>query len=97
SIYLFLAYFSIFVIEVQLETNVPMCLRNQFGETGTKIVGWMLSAMTVTVLIIQPISLKMLKKITPVRLFLSSSVIYVIGLFVFTFSGWTFMFLSAAI
>src|SRR5690625_537422 len=97
AIYLFLAYFSIFFIEVQFETNFPIYLRNHFGETGTKIVGWTLSAMTVTVLITQPISLRMLKKITPVRLFLSSSVIYVIGLFVFTFSGWTFMFLSAAI
>src|SRR5699024_12419938 len=52
AIYLFLAYFSIFFIEVQFETNFPIYLRNHFGVTGTKIVGCMLLAMTCNVLII---------------------------------------------
>lgn len=93
----FSIYFLLFFIEVQFSTNVPIYLRSEYGAKGTELVGWILSAMTFTVIIAQPFTMKFLKRLSTKFIFLISTFLYCLGLTIFSFSEVALLFIVAAV
>lgn len=93
----FSIYFLLFFIEVQFSTNVPIYLRSEYGTEGTKLVGWILSAMTLTVIIAQPFTMKILKMLSTKIILLISTLLYCLGLTIFSFSEVAVLFILAAV
>ncbi|WP_313467088.1 MFS transporter [Carnobacterium sp.] len=96
SIFLFLSFFSINFIEAQYNTTFALHL-TAVTTNGINILASMMVAMTVTILICQPIFIKVFEKTKINFLFLLGSIFYCAGIGVFSISIFPLSFIIAAV
>lgn len=78
-VYMLIAYFSLFYVQSQLETNVGLYLKDTFGEMGIKTFAYSLSLSAFVVLFFQPLFILLLKKRKDISVFLLGTLLTIIG------------------
>ncbi|WP_239257364.1 MFS transporter [Listeria ilorinensis] len=94
---LFFAFFCIFFIEAQYETSFALYLNDYFHADGAKIIAAMLTTMTLSIIIGQPLLTMILKKVANTTIFFAGTVIYILAILLFFQGKSISAFLFAAI
>lgn len=96
SLFLFFSFFSINFIEAQYNTNFALHL-TEVTKDGPNALASMMIAMTATILILQPISIKISKFVKLNVQLIIGSIFYTVGILIFGFSFSVSIFILSAI
>lgn len=96
SLFLFFSFFSINFIEAQYNTNFALHL-TEVTKDGPNALASMMIAMTATILILQPISIKISKFVKLNVQLIIGSIFYTVGILIFGFSFSVSFFILSAI
>ncbi len=97
ALLLFASFFCIFFIEVQYETSFSIYLNQTFGNSGLSIVATMLTIITITIIVAQPLSMFFTTKKSSLFLAFISFFFYTLAIILFFSTKSIWLILGAAI